>query len=71
MMILMGVLVMILGVVGMIWGDRVLTKNKGGLAVFFQYPSGWAKYLKWPIGASIFFIGFITMVLGFLGWGGG
>ncbi|NWA84242.1 hypothetical protein [Pseudomonas sp. D2002] len=69
MMALMGLFVMVLGVSGMIWGDRVLFRKRTGLIALFSFPQSWARILKWPIGAGIFFMGLMTLVLGLYGWG--
>jgi hypothetical protein len=69
MMAFMGLFVMVLGVLGMIWGERVLFKKREGLSALFSFPQNWARFLKWPIGAGIFCMGLMTMVLGLRGWG--
>lgn len=65
----MGLLVLTGGVAGMIWGDRVIARRRQGVWRFFELPTGWSRYLKWPLGLGLVLMGLITTLLGMNGWG--
>jgi hypothetical protein len=54
---LIGIICIIFGIVCILWGDKDLKVKEGIILKTFSWPKGRAKWLKWPMGAALIYIG--------------
>ncbi|WP_296284882.1 hypothetical protein [Pseudomonas sp.] len=59
-----GIMMMISGVIGFVWGDKVITKSEGFVDRAFSAPKGWMKYLKWVYGVGLLLMGIGVFTIG-------
>jgi threonine/homoserine/homoserine lactone efflux protein len=59
---LIGVLLILLGIVTILWGDKDLSIRGGKVLRLFSWPQGNARWAKWLVGAAFIYAG-LKMIL--------
>jgi len=67
-MIYIGIVIVVLGVLGLLYGDKKI-QRAGRLAERVSWPEWMVKFIKWPVGLGIIFIGVVFILLDFYGVG--
>jgi hypothetical protein len=57
MLKIIGILLILMGVVVVFWGDKIVSKNQGISGSIFSWPSGRAKFIKPFVGAALIYAG--------------
>lgn len=52
-----GIVLSVLGIVCILWGDKALKVREGIILRRFSWPRGYVKWMKWPMGAAILYAG--------------
>jgi len=54
---MIGIILIVFGCVCILWGDKDLKVKGGVILKTFSWSKGRAKWLKWPMGAALIYVG--------------
>lgn len=62
MLTIVGVLIMLMGIIGILIGDKSVGQNGGVVLRVFSMPEGHAKWMKWLLGGALILGGVMIVI---------